>query len=157
MSFSDRPHKTLVLFDVDGTLTPARQVSNLGSISPLSVNNLFPIGCLVGDDRGSPCPQKEGRHWLRRRVRSCQDHRATIIRGQQRSVLTSSTSTSHSNHHKAIDDFDYAFAENGLTAYKLGKQLESQSFIKFIGEDRYKALVNFILHYIADMDIPIKR
>ena len=57
----------------------------------------------------------------------------------------------------AIDEFDYTFAENGLTAYKLGKRLPSQSFIKFIGEDRYKLLVNFILHYIADLDIPIKR
>jgi len=56
-----------------------------------------------------------------------------------------------------IDDFDYAFAENGLTAYKLGKQLASQSFISFIGEEKYKSLVNFILHYIADMDLPIKR
>lgn len=56
-----------------------------------------------------------------------------------------------------IDDFDYAFAENGLTAYRAGKALESQSFIKYVGEDRYKPLVNFILHYIADMDIPIKR
>ncbi|CAG7851565.1 Phosphomannomutase Short=PMM [Serendipita indica DSM 11827] len=53
--------------------------------------------------------------------------------------------------------FDYAFAENGLTAYKMGKQLQSQSFIKFLGEERYKPLVNFILHYIADLDIPIKR
>jgi phosphomannomutase len=57
----------------------------------------------------------------------------------------------------AIDDFDYAFAENGLIAYKAGKALESQSFIKHVGEDRYKILVNFILHYIADMDVPIKR
>lgn len=56
-----------------------------------------------------------------------------------------------------IENFDYAFAENGLTAYKAGQQLESQSFIKFIGEDRYKPLVRFILHYIADLDIPIKR
>ena len=56
-----------------------------------------------------------------------------------------------------MDDFDFAFAENGLTAYRLGKQLPSQSFIQFIGEDKYKKLVNFILHYIADMDIPIKR
>lgn len=56
-----------------------------------------------------------------------------------------------------VDQFDYAFAENGLTAYKLGEQLPSQSFIKFLGEDRYKRLVNFILHYLADLDIPIKR
>ena len=56
-----------------------------------------------------------------------------------------------------LKEFDYAFAENGLTAYKLGQELPTQSFIKFIGEDRYKTLVNFILHYIADIDIPIKR
>ena len=55
------------------------------------------------------------------------------------------------------DSFDYMFGENGLTAYKLGKQLPSQSFISFVGEERYKVLANFILHYIADLDIPIKR
>lgn len=35
--------------------------------------------------------------------------------------------------------------------------MPSQSFIQFLGEDRYKTLVNFILHYLADMDLPIKR
>lgn len=35
--------------------------------------------------------------------------------------------------------------------------LESQSFIKHIGEADYKKLVNFILHYIADLDLPVKR
>ncbi|KAG9014334.1 Phosphomannomutase [Tulasnella sp. JGI-2019a] len=58
---------------------------------------------------------------------------------------------------KAVDMFDYGFAENGLIAYKLGKELPSQSFIKHIGETDYKKIVNFILHYIADLDIPIKR
>ncbi len=57
----------------------------------------------------------------------------------------------------ALEDFDYAFAENGLTAYKLGGALQSQSFIKYLGEDNYKKLVNFILHYLADMDVPVKR
>ncbi|MEI4855968.1 hypothetical protein, partial [Klebsiella pneumoniae] len=47
--------------------------------------------------------------------------------------------------------------ENGLTAIRLGKELESQSFIKWLGEEKYKKLVRFILHYIADLDIPIKR
>lgn len=56
-----------------------------------------------------------------------------------------------------LELFDYCFAENGLTAYKLGKELEPTSFIKHLGEDEYKKLVNFILHYIADLDIPIKR
>ncbi len=53
--------------------------------------------------------------------------------------------------------FDFCFAENGLTAYKSGKPLASHSFIKWLGEDKYKELVRFMLHYIADLDIPIKR
>ena len=53
--------------------------------------------------------------------------------------------------------FDFCFSENGLTAYKLGQELPSNSFIKWIGEEQYKELVNFILHYIADLDIPFKR
>ncbi|KIJ55414.1 hypothetical protein M422DRAFT_73326 [Sphaerobolus stellatus SS14] len=54
-------------------------------------------------------------------------------------------------------EFDYAFPENGLSAYKAGELISTQSFIKFLGEEKYKKLVNFILHYLADMDIPIKR
>ncbi|KAF9550831.1 Phosphomannomutase [Mortierella hygrophila] len=56
-----------------------------------------------------------------------------------------------------LKNFDYCFSENGLTAYKLGEHLTSQSFIGHLGEDRYKKLVNFVLRYIADMDIPVKR
>jgi phosphomannomutase len=53
--------------------------------------------------------------------------------------------------------FDFCFAENGLTAYRMGKPLEAQTFIGWIGEEKYKKLVNWILHYIADLDIPKKR
>lgn len=53
--------------------------------------------------------------------------------------------------------FDFCFAENGLTAYKLGQPLASNSFIKWIGEENYQILANFILHYIADLNLPVKR
>ncbi len=53
--------------------------------------------------------------------------------------------------------FDFNFAENGLTAFKQGAALPSNSFIAWIGEPQYKELVSFLLHYIADLDIPIKR
>ncbi len=53
--------------------------------------------------------------------------------------------------------FDFSFAENGLTAYRMGVPLASHSFIKWIGEARYKTLVRYLLHYIADLDIPVKR
>ncbi|KAL7009723.1 Phosphomannomutase 1 [Cystobasidiomycetes sp. EMM_F5] len=56
-----------------------------------------------------------------------------------------------------LEEFDYCFSENGLTAYKLGQPLASQSWIGHIGEEKYKEMVKFILHYIADLDIPIKR
>ncbi|KAK5134299.1 hypothetical protein LTR08_006728 [Meristemomyces frigidus] len=53
--------------------------------------------------------------------------------------------------------FDFCFSENGLTAFRMGQPLENQSFIKWIGEENYKKLVRYLLHYIADLDIPIKR
>eukprot|EP01111_Echinosteliopsis_oligospora_P002783 TRINITY_DN1430_c0_g1_i1.p1 TRINITY_DN1430_c0_g1~~TRINITY_DN1430_c0_g1_i1.p1 ORF type:complete len:272 (-),score=56.29 TRINITY_DN1430_c0_g1_i1:33-770(-) len=56
-----------------------------------------------------------------------------------------------------IHNFDYVFSENGLVAYKDGSLLAEQSLKAFLGEEKLKKLINFILHYIADLDIPIKR
>jgi len=53
--------------------------------------------------------------------------------------------------------FDFCFSENGLVAYRMGVPLDSNSFIKWIGEERYKKLSSWILHYIADLDVPVKR
>lgn len=53
--------------------------------------------------------------------------------------------------------FDFCFAENGLTAYRLGQLLASTSFISWLGEDKYKQFVNFCLRYISELDIPVKR
>jgi phosphomannomutase len=53
--------------------------------------------------------------------------------------------------------FDFCFSENGLTAYRMGQQLESQTFIGWLGEDKYKRLAKFCLRYIADLDLPVMR
>jgi len=53
--------------------------------------------------------------------------------------------------------FDFCFAENGLTAIRLGKVLAGNSFIIWLGEEKYKSLVNFILRYQSEIDIPVKR
>ncbi|KAI9833131.1 MAG: Phosphomannomutase [Phylliscum demangeonii] len=53
--------------------------------------------------------------------------------------------------------FDFCFAENGLTAFRLGEVLTSQSFIGWLGEEKYKRLVKFMLRYIADLDLPVMR
>jgi hypothetical protein len=44
-----------------------------------------------------------------------------------------------------------------LTAWKLGNELDSASFIKFVGEEEYKKIVNFILRYLSEVDVPVKR
>lgn len=56
-----------------------------------------------------------------------------------------------------LEDFDYGFAENGLTAYRMGKELPSESFINWLGEEKYKKLVKFVLGYISKLDIPVMR
>ncbi|XP_019426453.1 PREDICTED: phosphomannomutase isoform X3 [Lupinus angustifolius] len=55
------------------------------------------------------------------------------------------------------NDYDYVFSENGLLAHKEGKLIGTQSLKDFIGEEKLKEIINFTLHYIADLDIPIKR
>lgn len=56
-----------------------------------------------------------------------------------------------------VGEWDYVFSENGLVAFKSGAPLAVQSLKAHLGEARLKSLLNFILHYIADLDIPIKR
>ncbi|KAI0658017.1 eukaryotic phosphomannomutase [Cubamyces menziesii] len=126
-NFADR--RTLVLFDVDGTLTPARLPVSQEMLALLrALRKKVVTGVVGGSDFVKISEQFA--------VPGAAPPRALRV---------------------VIEEFDYAFGENGLTAYKLGKPLPSQSFIKFLGEEKYKTLVNFILHYIADLDIPIKR
>lgn len=56
-----------------------------------------------------------------------------------------------------VSEWDYVFSENGLVAYKEGSLLAQQSLKNFLGEERLKKFINFVLHYVADLDIPIKR
>jgi len=120
--FADRPERKLVLFDVDGTLSLARQAASQEMMDTLrALRKKVAIGVVSGSD--------------------------FVKVSEQLSTAGAS----------ALDEFDYAFAENGLVAYKLGQPLPSQSFIKFLGEEKYKKLANFILHYLADLDLPIKR
>ncbi|KAI1406815.1 eukaryotic phosphomannomutase-domain-containing protein [Hypoxylon sp. FL1857] len=119
----DRPIKnTIVLFDVDETLTPARR-----SVSPEMLQTLerlrqkVAIGYVGGSN----------------------------LQKQQEQLGTGDR--------PVTSMFDFCFSENGLTAFKLGQELPSNSFIKWLGEEKYKELANWTLHYIADLDIPIKR
>ncbi|KAF2280753.1 phosphomannomutase-like protein [Westerdykella ornata] len=120
---NQRPIKnTVLLFDVDNTLTIPRQ-----GITPEMLQTLSELRhkVAIGFVGGSNLPKQQE---------------------QMGSANVDVTSL-----------FDFCFAENGLTAYRLGEQLAGSSFIEWIGEEKYKELVKFILHYIADLDIPVKR
>jgi len=109
----------LLLFDIDGTLTPARQKASQEMKDVLrEVRKRFTIATVGGSDL---VKQKEQ---------------------LGENVLT---------------EFDYNFSENGLVAYKNGTLIHTQSIAKHLGEDKLKQLINFLLRYIADIDILIKR
>jgi len=156
--FAGRPVKKLFLFDVDGTLTPARQVH------PLSV---FASTALTIGLQSVSLEMLEILKELRKEVVIGFVGGSDLVKISEQLNINGSNGKyqlpapflirTYNLNRVAVDAFDFAFAENGLTAYRLGKQLESQSFIKAVGEERYKKLVNFILHYVADLDIPIKR
>ncbi|KAF7041658.1 hypothetical protein CFC21_051423 [Triticum aestivum] len=42
-------------------------------------------------------------------------------------------------------------------AHKDGKLIGTQSLKTYLGDDQLKEFINYTLHYIADLDIPIKR
>ncbi|KAI8883156.1 eukaryotic phosphomannomutase [Backusella circina FSU 941] len=119
-SFTQREQPdTIVLFDVDGTLTPNRDfISDEMRQTLVDLRKKAVIGFVGGSDISKQYEQLG----------------STILQ-----------------------DFDFCFAENGLTAYRLGKEMASQSFIQWIGDEEYNKLVNFTLRYIADMDLPKKR
>jgi phosphomannomutase len=56
-----------------------------------------------------------------------------------------------------VNEVDYSFSENGLVAYKNGELIGKEAIHTYLGEDNIKEIVNFTLHYVADLDIPIKR
>ena len=111
--------RKIVLFDVDGTLTPARQEASEEMTAFLAeLRTKMVTGIVGGSD----------------------------LAKQQEQIGAN-----------AVNDVDYNFSENGLVAYKDGELLAKASFKDHLGEDNLKRLINFILHYIADLDIPIKR
>jgi phosphomannomutase len=53
--------------------------------------------------------------------------------------------------------FPYNFSQNGLVAYKDGELQEVQTISKHLGEDNVKRISNWVMKYLADLDIPVKR
>ena len=56
-----------------------------------------------------------------------------------------------------LDFVDFSFPENGLIAYHNKKFIHFRSIKDYLNENKIKKFINFCLHYIADLDLPIKR
>lgn len=120
-NWSDRERpEVLVLFDVDGTLSPSRKSASPEMIQLINkLKRKVVIGYVGGSD-------------LAKQMEQLGEDAAKTL-------------------------FDFGFSENGATAFRKGKLICQESLLGFLGEERYKKLVNWMLHYIADLDIPIKR
>eukprot|EP01024_Parvocaulis_polyphysoides_P024610 TRINITY_DN2250_c0_g1_i2.p2 TRINITY_DN2250_c0_g1~~TRINITY_DN2250_c0_g1_i2.p2 ORF type:complete len:244 (-),score=58.84 TRINITY_DN2250_c0_g1_i2:201-932(-) len=57
----------------------------------------------------------------------------------------------------ALEVYDYVFSENGLVAHKAGEQIAVQSLKLFLGEEKLQKFINFVLKFIANLNIPVKR
>lgn len=115
----ERPD-VLVLFDVDGTLSPSRKTASpetLGLLRELKKKAV--IGYVGGSDLAKQIEQL--------------------------------------GENATKEFFDFGFSENGATAFRKGVLIGQESFIGFLGEERYKKFVNWTLRYLADLDIPVKR
>jgi phosphomannomutase len=115
----DTKDKTLILFDVDGTLAIARKPAEPEVMETLKkLRRHYTIGIVGGSDFSKQLEQF-GR--------------------------------------EVLENFDYVFSENGLTAFHDGKSIHVQSLVSFLGNDTLKKFVKKTLHLIADLDIPVQR
>lgn len=59
--------------------------------------------------------------------------------------------------HHIVNEVDFSFSENGLVAYRDGALIGRRAIQDELGEANIKRFVNFVLRYVADLDIPVKR
>lgn len=56
-----------------------------------------------------------------------------------------------------IKMFDWVFSENGLFGYKQEQKISEISIKEYLGEDNIKLIINKVLSYFSNIDIPVKR
>jgi len=58
---------------------------------------------------------------------------------------------------QVTDSFDYVFSENGVVGFKGRQPYPVLTIADKLGEPRLQSLINYSLHYIADLKLPAKR
>lgn len=58
---------------------------------------------------------------------------------------------------KILQEFDFIFPENGIVHIEKGVEVQRSSFKEKLSEETLTRFINFVLRYIADLEIPFKR
>ena len=61
------------------------------------------------------------------------------------------------NGKKILEQFEFIFPENGIVHIENGMEVQKSSFGEKLGEETVKRFLNFVLHYLADLELPFKR
>lgn len=61
------------------------------------------------------------------------------------------------NGQKILQHFDYIFPENGLVQIVNGNEVGKQSIQKHLGEKSLQRFINFVLKYLSELELPVKR
>lgn len=123
----------LLLFDVDGTITPARQcITNEMDTFLSDVRKKATVGLVGGSDLTKIVEQ----------------------------TVPISLKKQHCNKDPlqiCLERYDYVFAENGLVAYKSGELVAKQSLVDHLGEEKLQKFINFCLYHMSTLQLPVKR
>ncbi|KAI6079658.1 Phosphomannomutase 1 [Aix galericulata] len=146
--------RVLCLFDVDGTLTPARQVrGSRREEGDGGVGAARPPFRPRGLSPGILLPQK-----IEPEVdRFLQELRGRVQIGVVGGSDYSKIAEQLGEGDEVISKFDYVFAENGTVQYKNGQLVSKQAIQDHLGEELLQDLINFCLNYMALLKLPKKR
>ena len=56
-----------------------------------------------------------------------------------------------------MKQIDFVFTENGTVAFSKGAQFHDMDLKQKFSEEQLQEFINFVLKYIADLEIPVKR
>lgn len=72
-------------------------------------------------------------------------------------IVSSSNYERIHNQIKDLSIFKFIFCENGTVSYDKGEIIHHVKFPEYVGEEKFKNLINFLLMYMSKLDIPVKR
>ena len=170
MSQPEKP-RILALFDVDGTLTiPRGEITEDMMSFMKDLSKKITVG-IVGGELEFSMPTSYLVAWLEIELisplfvsilshvlnkRSLSTSLSLLLPAMPRAVGSDLPKQEEQLGVGIAKVFPYNFSQNGLVAYKNGELLEVQTISNYLGEDNVKRIVNWVMKYLAELDLPVK-